>query len=64
MSIVAIDIQKLYAETKAGKSCTCMMFIDLEMVVDNRIKIPGIHFQDQNMNNNLRFSEQQSNNVV
>jgi hypothetical protein len=31
------------------------MFIELENVVDNAIKIPGIHFQDQN-------TEQGSNN--
>jgi hypothetical protein len=39
---------------KVGESCTCMMFnvfIDSEdgnMVVDNGIKIPRIHLQDQN----------------
>jgi hypothetical protein len=46
-SIVAIGLQKPYDKTKVGKSCTCMMFID-SVVVDNGIKIPGIHFQDQN----------------
>jgi hypothetical protein len=40
--MAAIGLQKPYAKTKVGKSCTCMM------AVDKGIKIPGIHFQDHN----------------
>jgi hypothetical protein len=29
MSLVAIGVQKLHTKMKGGKSCTCMMFIDL-----------------------------------
>jgi hypothetical protein len=38
-----------------------MMFIDLKMVVDNGIKIPGIHFQDQNNDHNQILIKKLSN---
>ncbi len=43
-----MGLQKPYAKTKVSESCVSMMFIGLQMVVDNEIKMPGIHFQDQN----------------
>jgi hypothetical protein len=46
--MVAIGLQKSYAKIKLGNSCTSMIFVDLQMVVVNRIEIPGRHFQDQN----------------
>ncbi len=40
--------KKPYAKIKVGESCTCMMFIDSQMIVDNEIKIPKIHLWDHN----------------
>ncbi len=51
-SMVAIGLWKPYAKTKVGECITCSL--TWQMVVVIRIKIPGIHFQDQN-------TEQQSN---
>jgi hypothetical protein len=46
--MVAIGLQKPYAKMKEGESLPLMMFIDLADGFDIRIKIPEIHFQDQN----------------
>ncbi len=49
MSMVAIGLQKPYAKTKVGMSCTCMVIIDSgDGCLYKWFKMPGIHFQGQN----------------
>jgi hypothetical protein len=56
--MVAIGLRKPYANMEVGDPCTCMMCIDSLMVVLNGIKISGIHFQNQILNNNQMKIEQ------
>jgi hypothetical protein len=36
--MASMGLQKPYAKTKVSESCVSMMFIGLQMVVDNEIK--------------------------
>jgi hypothetical protein len=66
--MVAIGLQKPNAKMKVGESCTCMRFIDLAVGCCYRIKITGIHLQDQiteqESNNNQILNGKYSSNVV
>jgi hypothetical protein len=49
-SMVAISLKKPYDKMNVGKSCSCMMFIDMADV--NGIKITGYIFRIRMQNNN------------